>query len=106
MLTIPFKVSDLHYSIMVVFQDENLERIRAYDPAEISVPQIEQEMTLSHNLRLKDVIVTYANPADMEHLEELWRQDKGHEALRFLCRGWKYRPDAGDHDRGPERLAR
>jgi hypothetical protein len=25
--------------------------------------------------------------------------------LAYLGRGWQYRPDAGDHDRGPERIA-
>lgn len=33
MIAIPFQVSDTHYSVVLVLQDDNIERIKSCDPA-------------------------------------------------------------------------
>lgn len=101
MLVIPFRISEKQYSIFVVLEEENMERLRAYDPAEVIVPQVEERMSFSGG-KLKDVVIGYATAKDMDVLKTFFEQNKIREALQYLSRGWRYRPDAGDHDRGPE----
>jgi hypothetical protein len=37
MLSIPFQINDSEYSVYLGFDDEGLERMKAYDPGEVVV---------------------------------------------------------------------
>jgi hypothetical protein len=96
MESLPFRINDTEYSLFVVFEDENIERIREQDPAEVHLPLLGDRWY--KELRLRDVIITYANAEDLKTFHDLCMQDKAREAMQFLCRGFRYRPDRGDND--------
>lgn len=102
MLVIPFAIGATEYSVFIVLQDENIERIKDYDPAE--VPNVSRLPSELQELRLKDVLVGYATDEDVAFIERCAREGRPADGLRHLSRGFRYRPDHGDHDRGPERL--
>jgi hypothetical protein len=97
LFTIPFQVRPLHYSVVVVLSDENIERIRHYDPAEIVSGDITRALGEPwHWLTLRDVIVAYATTEELNTVTVLVKEGKATEALRLVTRGWQYRPHEGD----------
>jgi hypothetical protein len=102
MMVLPFQLNSAEYSMFVILEDDNIERIKAYDPAEVNVPKM-GDWT---RLKLRDVIITYATPQEVAEFTKLCTQDKALEAMRLLSRGFKYKPEAGDHDRPYTSLAR
>jgi hypothetical protein len=97
MFVIPFRISAREYSMYIVLDDENLERIKKYDPAEVTLRSMGGEWARS---TLKDVIIAYATSAEQQQVLELCATGKVKDALRLLSRGFRYRPDQGDYD-GP-----
>ena len=95
MIVIPLQVSETAYSIIVLLEDDNLERIKAYDPAEITI----RKLGLSH-LRLQDVVIGYATAQEAAQVAAIRDRAEIPELLKKLSRGYQYRPDKGDHD-GP-----
>lgn len=101
--TIPFPVGPLHYSVIVVLSDENIERIRERDPVEVVTPEIAAVMGPEYAWRtLRDVVITYATADEMVTAAALIKDGKVREALQLLTRGYRYRPDRGDGGK-PER---
>ncbi|TAL03527.1 MAG: hypothetical protein EPO08_03915 [Rhodospirillaceae bacterium] len=97
---IPFQVSATEYSVFVCLQDENIERMRQYDPAEVTLNKI------GFPGKLKDVIIGYGTDEDFERISRALNSGTDVRAvLRTLSRGFRYRPDQGDHD-GPYLSAR
>jgi hypothetical protein len=84
--------------VWVVLEDENLNRIKAYDPAEI----IKASMGPYADLAIRNVIIAYATEEDKQHITRILRTGQADfsEVGRFLSRGFAYRPDKGDKD-GP-----
>lgn len=87
-------VSDL---LIIVLDDANLERMGHADPAEVL---------------LKDCGKTLVNPAVMiahqNSNPEFARILNGGDlvaVVKYLQRGWAFRPDKGDHNNGPQPLA-
>jgi hypothetical protein len=97
MHVIPFRVSNSQYSIVVVLQDENLSRIKEYDPAEVTLDKMGSPW---NQLRLKDVIITYATDAEMMKVMRLMASGDVRKGLQLIARGFKFKPAEGDHD-GP-----
>ncbi len=97
MMCVPFAIDDKHYSVFVVLEDENLERMRAYDPAELVLSKVEGNFP---GKRLKDIVIGYATAADVAEVLRLANDGKPREALKYLSRGWAFKPEAGDYD-GP-----
>jgi hypothetical protein len=95
MLVIPFALSDREYSIFVLLGPENLDRIKAYDPAEVSIPKMAASET-TRGRTLRDVIIGYATDAEAAAILKPGA-DVG-AVLRHLSRGFRYRPDRGDSD--------
>lgn len=89
--TIPFMVSATHFSLMIVLLQEGIDRIRAYDPAEVPLKEIPPMPGT-----LKDIIITYATPEEMQTVIQLTKAGKGFDALRLLTRGYRFRPERGD----------
>jgi hypothetical protein len=95
---IPFQLDEREYSVFVVLGDDGVERIKAYDPAQLNIWKLPEYW---RRLRLRDVLIGYATPADIERMMEMIQRDGNPlEALRFLSRGFEFRPADGDHD-GP-----
>lgn len=91
--------------LLVILEDENLERIKQHDNAEVNLQQL-QMLNGIHLQKSKPrfVWIAYANPAEVARLHELRSQGRIEEALKLLTGGFKFRPDLGDHDKGPQRL--
>lgn len=97
MFCLPIAISPTEYALYVFLQNENLERMRKYDPAEVKLAHLGDAF---RDLKLKEVIIGFATDEDFERVMELCQAGKPKEALRHLTRGFRYRPDQGDHD-GP-----
>lgn len=95
MFILPLQVNDTQYSLYVVLEDENIERIKAYDPAEVRTGSMPE---LWRSLQLKDMVILYANPKEAKECLVMCQSGQPMEALRKLARGFRYRPDLGDHD--------
>lgn len=91
MLTIPFQVSETEYSIFVVLENDNLDRLKAYDPAEIVLTKFPPAWQA---LKLKVVVIGYATPEEAARLQDPKADTRA--LLRQLCRGFAFRPDRGD----------
>jgi hypothetical protein len=98
---IPFQVSPTQFSIMVILSEGSIERIKQYDPSEIVVGN-----EWDH-LKLDRVIIGHLTDSEMDKLEQRiklgWKVDPI-TICRSISRGFQYRPDLGDHDRGPETI--
>ena len=91
--------------LLMVLSDENIERIKRYDPAQMpweTLP-IEYAMRRPHTIG-----VAYATAEELAEIERLSASDPGwkEKALKMLSRGFEYRPDLGDHDFGPTVLGK
>jgi hypothetical protein len=106
MYVIPFQLNASQYSVFIVLQEENLERIRQYDPAEVSLAKVhELQPQRFEGLKLKDVLIGYGTDADVREALHLLATGAVRQGLQLLSRGFRYRPDAGDHD-GPYKSLR
>jgi len=94
MIVIPLVCGEAEMDICIVLEDENLQRIRAYDPAEV----VRSAMGPWADHAIRNVIVTYATPADMVTVNILMEQQSIGAAMQYLARGFRYRPDRGDTD--------
>lgn len=97
MRVIPMQVVTGEYSVFVIFEDENIERLKAYDPGELNL------LKLGHpwnGMKIRDVVLMYATAEEIAMLDKTSSAADIKSCLRVLCRGWKYHPELGDHD-GP-----
>lgn len=86
--------------IVIVLAEENIERIKAYDPAEI----IWSQMPAEYSMRRPGTIgVAFCSAAEQKQIEEMSANDPDwkEKAIKLVCRGFEFRPDKGDHDFGP-----
>ena len=85
---------------VIVLAEENIERIRRYDPVMVSYQQLPAEYSLR---RPESISVTYATAAELVEIERMSAVDPDwkNNALKMLSRGFEFRADLGDHDFGP-----
>ncbi len=103
MLVLPFQISRTEYSIFVALPQDSIDRMRAYDPAEVTIAKLGGRYA---DLKLKDLIIGYATADDEKAVMKIIREENDpRKALKFLTRGFRYRPDMGDHDKSYEPLA-
>lgn len=95
MIIIPFQVGPLEYNVFVALQDENLERMKAYDPAQLEPRKLGHPWDF---MRLNVVLIGYATEADIAEIQDLAARGRGAEIPKRLSRGFKFRPEAGDYD--------
>jgi hypothetical protein len=86
--------------LVVVLADENIERIKRYDPAQIPWAQLPKEISMR---RPHTIGVAYATADELKVIERMSASDPDwkEKALVMLSRGFEFRPDLGDHDFGP-----
>lgn len=97
MFCLPLQIDEREYALYVFLEEENLDRMKEYDPAEVNTARLGEAFL---RLRLREVIIGYATAADLKTVIELCHVGKPRKALRYMTRGFRYRPDQGDHD-GP-----
>jgi hypothetical protein len=93
MYTVPFQINSREYSIFIVLEDENIERMKAYDPAQLNLITMGPHWK---HLRIRDIHVGYAAAADIKLVTDLIQDNKAAEALAFLSRG--FRRELGDNE--------
>lgn len=102
MIAIPYGCTAETFSVFVILQDDNLARIKSYDPAALTINKLPRTYD---GLRLVEVNIGYATESEVEELMEMATTSGIEAILKKLSRGFKYKPDAGDHD-GPYEGAR
>jgi hypothetical protein len=96
MLTMPVQVSQGEYALFVVLEDDNIVRMKEYDPAEVDLHKLGPPW---NKLRLRTVIVGYLAPGeDTKEFHRLIGEGRPKAAIRYLNRGFRFRPERGDHD--------
>ena len=103
MMVIPFQISERAYNVFILLEDENVQRIKKYDPAQWEPKKMGG---IWSNLRLNTVLIGYANAVDAAKVLQLAQSGKTDEALKMLSRGFEFRPDLGDHDNPYESVQR
>lgn len=97
MLLIPIETPNhAHDAVIVVLNAGNLTRMAEADPVEIELRKC------GRNLVNPTIVICHE-----EESRTLTRLIQGHDVdkiIAHLQRGWKFRPDRGDHDRGPESI--
>lgn len=88
--------------LVVVLGSDNLERMQEGDPAEVKLKELASGKN-RHLLLQPTVVLCYEK--DMGKVTKLANAGDIQALLKYLNRGWKFRPERGDHDRGPERLS-
>lgn len=98
MILLPIETPDhKNDAVIVILRPDNLERMKEGDPAEISLRQS------SKTLLNPTLLICYEE--EMPQLSQLIHSGDLKAIVKYLQRGWKFRPDRGDHDRGLEHLS-
>ncbi len=95
MFLIPIAKSTQQNVLLVVLEEENLTRLRAYDPGEVNLTKLPAPWC---DKRFDQIQICYIAEADRAQLFALLQSGNVGEAVRMLVRGWTYRPEEGDHD--------
>src|SRR5262245_26469555 len=95
MLSIPFRVSETEYILIVALQDTNITRIKKYDPAEIVPAKMGGPWD---KLKLREIHISYATKKDELEITQLCREGNARDAIKLLFRGYAFKPNLGDHD--------
>lgn len=101
MLMIPLKTSATSFDLFVILEDENIERLKEHDPAEILPGNCGPAF---NGLGLRSVQICYLSPGEVEEAVDLLRDGQINEVIKRLLKGWRFRPEHGDHDQGPQRF--
>ena len=93
MLAIPIKQAGREWLILVMDQN-NLDRLQKADPMEFDVGAtgLKSPTILIAFERDQAAVARFIQTADLGGL------------IKHLQRVWEFRPDLGDHDRGPESI--
>lgn len=85
--------------VIVVLGPDNIKRMDERDPVEV-----EWDRTPFGANRIRRIMIASVTDAQMTQCEQLVRQGNVKAAIELISSGWKYRPEMGDHDLGPQRL--
>lgn len=93
MLAIPLQTGPQQFQLAVILEQENIDRVMEYDPAEIDIAKLALPWRLWHCHR---VVLFFATAEEVVEI----RNNPGSvlKLLQRLGRGFKYQPRAGDHD--------
>lgn len=97
MLILPIESPDHQDDhLIVILNEHSLERMQAADPAEIKLRETGK--------RLVNPTITLCFEKSSPELAKLLHSGNLPRIIAFLRRGWKFRPELGDHDHGPRSL--
>lgn len=91
--------------LLIALNEENIERIRNYDAAEVIWPQLPRDLAMR---RPTTIGVTFCTQQEQAEIERMSVQDPDwqEKAFKLLTRGFEFKPDKGDHDFGPTLLGK
>jgi hypothetical protein len=91
--------------LLIALDDENIERIRQYDYAEVVWPQLPREYSMR---RPSTIGITFCTKEEQEQIAVMSNTDPEwkEKAFKLLTRGFEFKPDRGDNDFGPTVLGK
>jgi hypothetical protein len=95
MMALPVIVNERCYDLFIILQDDNIERMKAYDPAELITANFAERFT---DRNIRTIVMMYGTKADISRFTTMCQAGDVRGALRYLARGFKFRPEAGDED--------
>lgn len=99
MLMVPIQtIGHTNDVLIIILEDENLERMAKADPAEIKLKDSGKEL-------VNPVVYVCHEKVTQELITILKTRDLS-LIMGHLQRGFEFRPDKGDHDNGPVRSFR
>lgn len=93
MRCIPVIVSEDYYDLFIILEEDNLQRIKNYDPAELITTNLSVPFLTR---KVNNIVIMYATNEDLKVLNARCDQGDVRGALRHLSRGYAWRPDRGD----------
>lgn len=96
MLVIPFSDNPRTYKLFVVLEDDGIERIKEFDPAQIQLP-----LPGFNDLVLERLFIGYANEEVKKQILDCVSSNAVGRALALLSSGSRFRPELGDYDGPP-----
>lgn len=93
MQAIPVILSDDYYDLFIIVEEENVLRMKAYDPPEITTLQLPVEF---HSRKVNNIVLMYATEEDLVRVTAACDANDLQGALRILSRGYRWRPDSGN----------
>lgn len=93
-LFIPVQINQQTYVAYILLDELSVVRIQKYDPLGVGFPENFK------NLKLVSVKVGFANQDDQQEILRLTNAGDIKGMIKYIERGWEFRPDLGDHD-GP-----
>ncbi len=98
MLLVPIQTQNHANDAVIIVLDQNsIDRMAKFDPAEILLSQTGKKLVSPKILicfeKDEAALSKFIHKADIKGL------------IKYLQRGWKFHPELGDHDRGPESIS-
>jgi hypothetical protein len=86
--------------MLIALAEDNIERIKQYDQAEVIWPQLPPEYSTR---RPSTIGITFCTQAEQDEIARRSNTDPDWKeyAFKLLTRGFEFKPDKGDHDFGP-----
>jgi len=87
--------------VLVVVDDESLDRMKQRDPFEVDLASVANRHNARHRSQCypRSLGVVWASAEDLGTIVALTKQGKVSAAIAYACRGWEKKPE--DHDAGP-----
>lgn len=95
MRSMPLIVNERCYDLFIILEQDNLERIKSYDPAEVLTANFPAEIT---DRKVRTVVILYATDDDMRVVMHFCERGDPTGALRYLSQGFRWRPELGGRD--------
>ena len=87
--------------LVIVLDETSIDRIKRYDPAEVQWPLLPAMYSSRRPATIAVAFATKSDQAEIERMAASGDPDWKEKAIKFISRGFQYRPDQGDHDFGP-----
>lgn len=85
---------------MIVLEQGGIDRIKEYDPAQLRINDLTEPFK---SMKLDEIHITYGTKEDIVYCTAQEQGAAGlKKVLQHLTRGWKYRPELGDNNQGPQ----
>ncbi len=97
MLVIPIETADhKHDAVIIVLDKDNVRRMQEADPGEAILRDCGKQLVNP------TLLLCYEE--DSPAFRRAIQTNDLPALVKFLQRGWRFRPDKGDHDRGPQSI--
>jgi hypothetical protein len=95
MIVIPFQIepSGRTFSVLVILEQENIDRLKEYDPATIGVAT--QFPKPWCDMKLYEIVISFGTSEDIAKARNMTNFT---DVLKHFTKGFKFSPELGDSD--------